>query len=100
VGLLAWCSSVEQAASAGSTPLDFALYFDSDVRDAAECNMAFKEGRLVIGDAVTNPSVTCPDMFAWKLFIDITRQKWWTMWGVRHGDLAAEAIQIMQRWRD
>jgi hypothetical protein len=42
VGLLAWCSSVEQAASAGSTPLDFALYFDSDVRDAAECNMAFK----------------------------------------------------------
>ena len=80
VGLLAWCSSVEQAASAGSTPLDFALYFDSDVRDAAECNTAFKDGRLVIGDAVTNPSVTCPDMFAWKLFIDITRQKWWTMW--------------------
>jgi hypothetical protein len=42
--------------------------------------MTFKDGKLVIGDAVTNPSVTCPDMFAWKLFIDITRQKWWTMW--------------------
>jgi len=68
------------SAAADPTSIGYGLYFDSDVRDAAECAMSADQGRIVIAAKVTNPALSCPDMFVWKLFVDVTRQKWWSNW--------------------
>lgn len=60
--------------------IGFALYFDADVRDAPECAMSVAGGRIVIDPKVANPSMSCPDMFSWKLFADVVRQGWWSNW--------------------
>ncbi len=67
-------------AEAGPNSVDYALYFDSDVRDAAECAMSGEGGKIVIDGAVVNPSMSCPDMFSWKLFVDVIPQEWWEKW--------------------
>ncbi len=67
-------------AHAQPNPVGFALYFDSEVRDAAECAMRVENGEVVIDKQVINPSMSCPDMFSWKLFVEVVRQEWWTDW--------------------
>lgn len=57
----------------------YALYFDSDVRDAVECVMS-EDGKIIIDEMVVNPSMSCPDMFSWKLFVDVVSQEWWANW--------------------
>lgn len=61
-------------------PIDYALYFDSEVRDAQECAMTAHRGTIVISDSVTNPAVSCPDMFSWKLFAEIIQEGFWSNW--------------------
>lgn len=65
---------------AAPNSVDFALYFDSEVHDAAECTMSVKDEEVVIDKKVVNPSMSCPDMFSWKLFVDVLRQAWWINW--------------------
>ena len=60
--------------------VDFALYFDSVVHDATECAMSSQDGEVAIDKKVLNPAMSCPDMFSWKLFVDVVRQAWWTRW--------------------
>ncbi len=68
------------AARAEPNAVDFAVYFDSDVRDADECAMRVEDGRIVIDERVVNPSMSCPDMFSWKLFAEVVQQQWWATW--------------------
>jgi len=42
--------------------------------------MSVKDEEVVIDKKVVNPSMSCPDMFSWKLFVDVVRQAWWTNW--------------------
>jgi len=63
------------ASAAGENNIDFAAYFDSEVRDAIECSMTWENNKVVFDKTISNPSMSCPDMFSWKLFIDVTRQE-------------------------
>lgn len=58
----------------------FAVYFDADVRDAEECRMSAVGGKIAVDPKVNNPSMSCPDMFSWKLFAEVTSQSWWSNW--------------------
>jgi len=44
--------------------VDYGLYFDANVRDSSGCAMTVTNGRIVIDPKVTNPAVSCPDMFS------------------------------------
>lgn len=74
--------AVAGATSAPAAPnaVDFAMYFDADARDADECAMTVEDGKTIIDSAVVNPSMSCPDMFSWKLFAEVILENWWSSW--------------------
>ena len=72
----------EEAESAKWIPnrVDYAMYYLSEVKDSPDCSMTARDGHLAFGEGITNPSMTCPDMFAWKLFVDVIRDEFWSRW--------------------
>ncbi len=76
------------------TAIDFAMYFNSDIRDAPTCAMSVKDGAIVIDPAITNPAVSCPDMFSWKLFLDSISQKFWVNWAADQQTWPAEPLAM------
>ena len=60
--------------------IDHAMYFLSDVRQAKECSMSVENGEIVIAENVSNPAMSCPDMFSWKLFADAVNDEFWSHW--------------------
>ncbi|MGD2116992.1 MAG: hypothetical protein PVG66_01420 [Chromatiales bacterium] len=80
-GLFIGASSLHAAqCKSGLNQIDYAMYFHAEVRDSEECAMSVKNGRIVMGDHLTNAAMTCPDMFSWKLFVEVVQDKWWTNW--------------------
>ena len=61
-----------------------AMYYNADIRDAEECFMEVRSGQLVAlskdGKLISNPAMTCPDMFSWKLFVDVVKDRFWSNW--------------------
>ena len=60
--------------------IDYSMFFMSDIRDAAECQVTVVDGTTLYGPSVTNPSITCPDAFAWNLFAEVIRAGFWENW--------------------
>jgi hypothetical protein len=60
--------------------IDYAMYFMSEVKDAQECAVSVEDGRILFAPPVTNPAMTCPDMFAWTLFTNVVRDEFWSRW--------------------
>jgi len=72
-----------QTIEEGTSPpdsIDYAMHYLADVRDAAECNVTVRDGRIDFGDVVTNPAMTCPDAFAWSLFVRAVSEGFWENW--------------------
>lgn len=63
-----------------STTLDAAMYLLSKPQDAAGCVMRVVDGRIVIDPGVSNPAMTCPNMFSWKLFAEVVKAEFWKNW--------------------
>lgn len=68
----------------GRSPIDYAQYFNSLPKDSLVCGMAANgsgdKARIVIDQRVSNPALSCPDMFAWKLFAETIKDRWWVRW--------------------
>lgn len=60
--------------------LQYVQYFFSRIQDVPGCAMQVENGRIVIGPNVTNPALSCPDMFAWKLFAEAIKGEFWKNW--------------------
>jgi hypothetical protein len=74
---LSWA---ESAAVHNPDQLDFSMFFLADVRDSPECHVHVNQGKVAFGDAITNPALSCPDAFAWKLFIEAVTAGFWENW--------------------
>lgn len=86
VGLLGF-AGIAGAAGQEATPeahvpdqVDFSMFFMADVRNSPECRVAVEDGRITFGNAVTNPAMTCPDAFAWKLLAESVAAGFWENW--------------------
>jgi hypothetical protein len=61
--------------------IDLALYFNSAAQDDDGCTLQLgAAGSFRFGEGVTNPAMTCPDAFAWKLFVEALRDEFWVNW--------------------
>lgn len=90
VGLMCAFSATAWADSPhpGPTTIDYATYFAAMPRNAqSQCGLEIREDAqhrkvLAAKAPVTNPAMTCPDMFSWKLFAEIVlagfAQQWAT----------------------
>ena len=63
-----------------SDELKFVQYFLSRPQDAAACAMQIVNGHLVPQSPITNAALTCPDMFAWKMFAEAVTAEFWKNW--------------------
>jgi hypothetical protein len=79
-----WLASVPAAAEPAVThppsQINFSMLFTADVRDSPECDVHVDGRRITYGANVTNPAMTCPDAFAWRLFVASVRQGFWQNW--------------------
>jgi len=71
---------VKALAQENPKPINYALYFDSELHDSVECGMNIKDDKILIDKRVVNPSMSCPDMFSWKLYVEVILQSWWSNW--------------------
>ncbi len=60
--------------------IDYAMFFHSQVQDADECGLAVVDGALEFDERITNPAISCPDAFSWKLFIEAVNDEFWVNW--------------------
>ena len=60
--------------------VDFSTFFMADVRDSPECQAHLAGGRVGFGETITNPALTCPDAFAWNLFVASVSEGFWENW--------------------
>ena len=94
VSALAGLPAAAIAASDSPTSIDYAMYFNSDIRDATACAMDVENGSIVIDPAITNPGVSCPDMSSWKLFVDAVSQEFWKNWAADEQTWPAEPLAM------
>lgn len=73
-------AAADGTCSPSSNNIQGVMYFNSKPKDAAACSIAVRNGRVVFDDVVSNPGVSCPDAFAWKLFAEAVTQEFWTRW--------------------
>lgn len=97
---LFFCNSLS-AADAKPTAIDSAMYFQADVRDASYCSMRLVNGQLQAvnrdnGKPISNPAMTCPDMFSWKLFAEVVQDKFWSNWADEQQNWPAEPYPLCQ----
>jgi hypothetical protein len=60
--------------------LKYVQYFLSRVQDVPGCAMRVVDGHVVVEGSITNPAMSCPDMFAWKLFSEAVAAQFWRNW--------------------
>jgi hypothetical protein len=60
--------------------LRYVQYFMSRVQDVPGCAMRVAGQRIEVQAGITNPALSCPDMFAWKLFADAVTAQFWRGW--------------------
>lgn len=60
--------------------LNYVAYLRSRPMDHQDCAMRVQNGRIVIDPMVTNPAMSCSDMFAWKLYAEVITQEFWKNW--------------------
>ena len=97
---LLFCSGLS-AAEAKPTAIDSAMYFQADVRDAGYCSMRLVNGQLQAfnrynGKPISNPAMTCPDMFSWKLFAEVVQDKFWSNWADEQQNWPAQPYPLCQ----
>ncbi len=75
-------ASAQDSAKKPFTPdqIDYSMFFNADIRDTPECHVSVVNGVIDFGDAITNPTMSCPDAYAWKLFTEIVQQGFWENW--------------------
>ncbi len=87
---------VSQAASNQRTAnqIDYTNYFLADIRDAEECAMDYVNNEFVFSKKVTNPAATCPDMFSWKLYMEVINDRFWSRWADETQNWPPEPYQL------
>ncbi len=60
--------------------IKYVMYLSSKPQDSAQCTMEVANGKIVIKDPVSNPAMSCPDMFSWKLYTEAITQEFWKNW--------------------
>jgi hypothetical protein len=79
------CTLPALADEPSPSAIDYAMYFQSAIKDAEYCSMKLVSGQLQAvnkynGNLISNPAMTCPDMFSWKLFAEVVTDKFWSHW--------------------
>lgn len=74
--------------------IDHAMRAYSGVRDAAACAMSVEDGRILVDPAISNPAMSCPDMFSWKLFAEAVQQEFWKHWAADEQTWPAEPYAL------
>ena len=74
--------------------INYGMYYDSDVRDAIQCTMSVEDGKIVVDSIVTNPTLSCADMFAWKVYAEVISEEFWSAWAADNETWPKEPLPL------
>ena len=74
--------------------IDYTNYFLADIRDAEECSMDYIKGKFTFPDTISNPTSTCPDMFSWRLYMEVIGDRFWSRWADELQNWPEEPYQL------
>lgn len=82
LAILALPAHAQKPASKPYAPdqIGYSMFFEADVRNTPECDVKIAGDKIVFGEDVSNPAMSCPDAFAWKLFVESVREGFWENW--------------------
>ena len=60
--------------------LRYVEYFLSRPQDTPGCAAKVIDGHIVVQAPTSNAAMSCPDMFAWKLFAEVVTAEFWKSW--------------------
>lgn len=72
--------AADAAKAKPSDAISPAMYFHSQIRDAADCALTAQNGTITFGPTITSPAAQCPDAFAWSMFLRTIKAEFWTRW--------------------
>lgn len=78
--LLLFSSSGFSDDKRSASQIDYASYFSADIRDAEECALTYQKSEFIFPKQISNPALTCPDAFSWKLFVTVVQGQFWSHW--------------------
>src|SRR3954454_3158130 len=84
------------AQSCGPNRINFSMYLASKPQDALACAMTVRDGKIAIAAPITNPSMSCPDMFGWKMFAETVKQEFWKSWASDPDTWPADPLPLCQ----
>ncbi len=87
-------NSSAQGLKRHANQIDYSNYFLADIRDAEECAMDYENGQIVFSQKISNPALTCPDMFSWKLFMEAVNDRFWSRWADESQNWPPEPYQL------
>lgn len=95
------CTLPLAADDSSPSTLDYAMYFQAGIKDAEYCSMQLVSGQLQAvnkhsGKLISNPAMTCPDMFSWKLFAEVIQDNFWSHWADEQQNWPAEPYPLCQ----
>ncbi|MBZ6074825.1 hypothetical protein [Microvirga puerhi] len=80
--LVGLATAQAQAPQAPTRPdqIDYAMFPLAEAKDSPQCRLHVTGDTFAFDPAVSNPSMTCPDAFAWTLFVRSVRDNFWEDW--------------------
>src|ERR1700704_1962616 len=79
--LLVWLSGTSaDAQTCSAARINYTMFLSSKPQDAAGCAMEVRDGQIRIAPPTTNPSMSCPDMFGWKMYAEVVKLEFWKSW--------------------
>ena len=91
LGAAGACSAQSRTAPAVNN-IGYDMYFNAAPVNDPACRMTGAGGKIRFDDAVSNPAMSCPDLLAWKIFIEVVQQNFIQNWN--SGDLMWPAIPL------
>jgi hypothetical protein len=98
-GWIASCAALPCAAIAQTCPpnkINFTMFLASKPQDTATCAMTVRDGKITVAAPVTNPAMSCPDMFGWKMFAEVVKQEFWKSWATDPDTWPADPLPLCQ----
>src|SRR5205085_11878938 len=84
------------AQTCSAARINYTMFLGSKPQDAAGCAMEVVNGQIRIAPPTTNPAMSCPDMFGWKMYAEVVKQEFWKAWASDPDTWPAEPLPLCQ----
>src|SRR5882724_8923767 len=76
--------------------IKYTMFLGSRPLDSAGCAIEVRDGQVRVLPPTSNPAMTCPDMFSWKMYAEVISQEFWKGWASDPDTWPADPLPLCQ----